>query len=275
MNNIYLISYTGGMYGEYICTLLSNDDNYYDAGFKHYLPEDNRHGYRSIIDPLHTFDAWDFYSVPNDIRETILTVHNDKHIAMKTFNYKEHVDVNLPNLVKVKFFADDWIFSWLQSGPKGLKMSAITHEHSMSRSWLIPFIEEYNKMPELTSKLIDNVDELTWTEFDMAVLGIYNLADYVQHKIDWHSTQAPVKSGNSDWIYLNPLELFNDPESHIDQWQKVFDTKSKFDVQSLKDYHQCNVELIERTYGKPYEEIKNGDYKQTMIDYLKPMMKIF
>jgi hypothetical protein len=267
----------GGTHGEFICTLLSKDENYINAGFTHYLPEDNRHGYRSMIDSaILTFDAWNYPTITDNERHMVERLIGNKHVAMKTFGYEEHTEINL-NIKKIKFFCekDQWLFAFMLSGPKGLKVSAKTHPHTFNAGWIIPFIETYSKYPELNDFFIKNVETVTWVELDMLALEIPTVADYVQFKIDLHKHQATIKDGTGSWIYLNPLELFNEPEANISKWQEIFDTKRPFDISELTTYHDNNFKLLERTYGKSYNDLLTSDYKQIMIDYLLPKMLHF
>jgi hypothetical protein len=274
---IYLISYTGGTHGEFFCTLLSSDQNYCKPGFSYYSEEEHRHGYRSIIDQSEfTFDGWKYPEITDTQRTRVERFTRNRHLVMKTVHYDQDAIINL-DIKKIKFYCDgdDWLLGFMLSGPKGLITSIKTHPHTVSNEWVLPFIKTYSKYPDLNNIFIENIDNVTWAELDMLALGYSTVSEYVEFKSNLHREQSLISSGNDSWIYLNPMELFNDPKSHIGKWQSIFDTGELFDIDVLTKYHEGNLRLIEKTYGIIYDNIVSGDHKKIMMDYLLPNMIYF
>jgi hypothetical protein len=275
MSAIYVISYIPGMYGEFFCNLISSDDNYYDPSHTSEFTADNRHGFRSVVEDLYSFVGWGWPVASNEVRQHILENYSEKNIVMRTHNYKEYIDVNLANLKQVKFHDDEWLYPVLLFFTKAIKTRASTHPQFLQKEWMIPFFEEYSKIPEVTDSLIENVDDVTWMEIDMAILGLPTIKDYIKFKLDLYEREAPIKSGNGNWQYANPYKLLSNPESHVDKWKELFDMAKPFDINTLKQYKEGNDKIIKDTFGKDYNEIKNSDYVDMLHKHCQQYLLVF
>lgn len=277
MSSIYVISYIPGMYGEFFCNLISNDDNFYDAAHQSKIEADNRHGFRSVIEDLYSFVGWGWPRASDEVRQDILANFSEKNIVMRTHNYKEHIDVNLANLKQVKFFtdSDDWLYPVLLFFSKAIKTKATTHPQFLQKEWMIPFFKEYSKIPEVTDGLIENVENVSWMEIDMAILGLPTINDYIKFKLDLYEIEAPINSGNGNWSYVNPYSLLSNPEAHMSEWKELFDLNDSLNVEVLKKYKEDNDNLIKQTFGKEYNEIKNSNYVEMLHKHCQQYLLVF
>lgn len=277
MSDIYVISYIPGMYGEFFCNLISKDKNYYEPTHSSEINEDNRYGFRSIIENLFSFVGWGWPTVTDEVRQAIDSNYSDKQIVMRTHNYKEFIDINVSSLKQIKFYteSDDWLYVILMFFTKAIKSRATTHSQFLQKEWMIPFFREYSKIPEVTEKLVDNVETVSWMEIDMAILGLPTIMDYIKFKLDLYEREAPIKEGNGKWHYVNPYLLLSNPEEHVVEWKELFNLDQPFDVSVLKKYKEGNDKIIKETFGKDYNEIKNGDYVEMLHKHCQQYLLVF
>ena len=279
----YVLTYHPGMFGEFLCTQINKDKKYWpSADISHSYKEVNRYYHYSVIQTKYNIwpesmgvfndklDSTDYCApvITPDLYKKIDIELNGKHTLLHGhFIYKNFTW--LPRMKKVRLYVneDDYLLPLLL---KCIKAFNLTHN-----PWIMQFLEKHNQCPELLDEIIKDPDSVSFYELIMIGNKFTSLKEYNKFNIELWKRKAVKLEGYNDWIFLNPLDLLNDPNKHMQEWKDVFNLDNDFEFSLLKQYHKDNLSLIENTFGYAYEELKCMDIEQILFDLFIQKMKFF
>lgn len=280
MKNTYCISYPGGMFGEFICCQVTKSKNFYPNLYHSSELAVNRYRFIPILDHLiYTLTSWP--DISNELKHQISSRFPDKHILLKSHHYDESATMNLENFTKVKLYCnkDQWLLPYLlfiiKVYPSTITLREKGIGSDLNEVWMLPLLNDQSKFPEYTKQVFENIKDLTQLELEMLISGFSNCKSFIENKIKEYEHLATINSGQGDWLYLNPLDLLINPEQHMPKWKEVFDLDEDFNFNVLKSYHKTNLDLIEKKFGKSYEDISQGDYVSDIANYCENLRSIF
>lgn len=277
------------MFGEFFCNIISQDDNFYDGMMIDHHEVSNRYSFVSALNDIvdvdefrHNPDEWP--AIDATMQQLICTALPDsKNIITRTHFYNDDTGIDWDQVVQVRFYCDeeDWLFimllgvakTWLTM-PETITMHSTIHTPDIVTEF-IKIVGTVAGAPDRGQELIDNIETIMMIEPEMLFLGHDKIDQFVDFKIDWGKKSYTLGSSPT-WVYMNPLSLFEDPDRHMQHWQKMFDLTDPLDADVLRAYHSKNLELIASTFGHSYEHIKSNisDYRQFLIDFCQDRMVV-
>lgn len=275
------------MFGEFICRQISKDSNYWNPVYSKVYEPLNKHLFISKLNMDYgiwsnefgynlggDYDNHPWISVSDDTRKRIEKEMNTKHDIIRSHAFFPGMTANLPRLKKIRFYVEpddiDYILYMCM-----IKCSmAINFDPDPSSDFARNALRKYNKFPDLEQKFMDNFSEVIEAEWYMMMLGIDNTQDYSALKYKVMNEFNDKRELFPDWIYLNPLSLLRNPETHVKEWQEIFDMHGSFDIDLIKKYMESNDNLIKETFGMEYTELKKHDSVSVMAETLNKLLVI-
>lgn len=268
-----------GMFGEFLCCQIAKDNNFYpNLVARQNNMVKNRYEYVSVIDH-HLWLTHSFHTIPEHLNDHFSSRFSEKHIVARTHAVEMDSSLNLKRIKKVQLYCNEewWLFCHLLAVIK--VFSATMLSPGMQRAKLEWSGRMYDqcKFPELTEYFLDNIEQITMLELIMITedRGYLTCREYMEYYISFYQQNTIVHNVKNDWTYLDPVELFKNPEEQMPRWKEVFDLAEDFDLELLKSYHARNLQLIETEFGKSYEQIRQGDYLTDISNYCENFIKVF
>ncbi len=273
----YILSYLGGCCGEWLCYQIAKDPNYYPIKLQ--IKTDANKWV--IENPLNEFavDIKSPYdsnslSITDDQRELQDKKYNKKHFIIPT-HYMHRLDgINLARLKGVRlhftyltapfFYTLLWIKTW-------------AHEHNLT---------EFDKQDILRcangdsgdsillkiDNVLDKADEIIkrnkFYGFEKSALrfGIRKSEDFVERFYGFYFRYCLHKP--NDFIPLSVEKLMFNPAAQVKDWQRVFDMTEPLDADLITDYHQSNIEAIEKTFNMNYDTFVKSKWLLILRDWV-------
>jgi hypothetical protein len=275
MRNIFLISYTGGMFGEFLATQIANDPNYYPPAKADANTAVNRFNYIDVLSEKFKFLS-DHYSLLNTEQIALITdLIKDKNICSLT-HWPHPDNIKIPGLKKVKFFVDEKdapiVFMFL------IYKTQLSVKIGVNPVTTNCIKQNIHVLTNRTLNILNSMPGDRWLgPMDVFLLSnnLVNSTTAVDQGFDHMSKNASVGSTvetrESDILYLNPLDLLRDPETHMPEWKEKLNLINDFDFELLKQYNQKNEDIIKKILGST---TIGPDWKERFTDYLDPYLLV-
>lgn len=275
---IFLISYLGGLHGEFLAKLISQDQNYYAVESR--SVENNKHQY---FDPLYLNNIFiklslNHFNYPNRYRKNYKLVtdeqrqsidlnYSEKNLCVLTHIWQSDLQIfNLPRLKPIRLYCDNdyLLFAFYMA---------------IIKAWILPFPVKdqdleflISKVDILTKPYVEKILERRsyfWIErlaiskkqFDLNVL----IKFYFNNIYKQSNTDAQNKK-HSGWEYLDVGSLMKDPETHQSIFRDSLNLSTNMPVEKISDYHRTNLSLIENKFNLTYSRLK---YLENQFDIIK------
>ena len=271
-----MISYFGGMFGEFTCIQISSDKNFYPINLK--KVDDNNRYYcdnplTSHFSSLKTFHfAPDVKPLSQPILEKINHALLEKNLCFPTHYYHETIDNrfdNLPKLKPVRMFTEHrdililgYCCGWIKS------LLDERDLYSRRRSFVDEF-ESYATTPEIT-KLYEHIkirEKFYWFEKVALKHKHTDLNEFVDYWWLWYQKFNFRKS--TGWHHIDIGNCFKNYNNTKDEWKNYFGLDDYLNKETLASYHQGNLDLIERKLGIPFEQFINTDWIKILKDWIR------
>lgn len=278
MTKIYGFSWPSGMYGHFLIKHITSDPNYYpplpkNAEFMA-MRESKYNSYESssVLEHLKIWiDQDPEFLIPphitDEMKEQADIQFSEKNVCTRMLHAHGQFPINLNRLQRVRLYvtdSTDLLMAFLMKVIKTYSLSVPQWNHT----WWEEYIPKKAKVKqEWIPILLEDVSKISFLEIDMTYAGFDVLSEYIPYMFNEYSNQATDKIKYNDWVYLNPAELFKNPEAEMPKWKETLDLQNDFDFSELRAYHQRNLDLIHREFGKSFDEIANGDYINDTIEY--------
>ena len=264
-----MISYYGGMFGEFICTQLSKDQNFYSVEPE--VTDSNRYLYGNPFLKyglnLKLFDSEktniDTASLDNDFSEKNLCFPS--HIFQKDMSY-----LNIPRVKFVRIYSSDrdilllgYIMGWIKSLVSTNNLSEWTQE-----------FERYidNKESVEYYNLIKQRGYFYWFEKLSMKHKVYNIKEFIDY---WWDCYKKYNDKRWDqWEYIDVGKLFLDYKNSKDYWKEFFDLDSYLDNNDLQGYYFKNLEIFKEEFNMSFEDFKiKNNWNELLYNWVKLKIK--
>lgn len=287
---ITLISYTEGCFGEFICSMIANDKNYYKGNDSRYIKNRNSYMYYDILKEEFklSFDIFNL-RLKCDFEEEILNqvkkIYNEKHICARTHSDDFRDDWNpifnskIMNINKVRMFIpkEHYVFSLFMVMMKAHMPAGKIEDGPMWPLGLIADKDSGVRVPGVDYSLFDNVDTDQYINYikweTIRCTGsekTESIAVYLNEYFQWYEKNSLIgttpENQRPDWTYLNVYDLMTKPEEVVEKWREKLDLNDVFDIDKIKRYHSNNLNLLYEQYNLMPEQLNNIDWKKLLID---------
>lgn len=296
MSNIIMVSYNGGSCGEFLCTQISKDPNFYPAELEK-VTELNRWIYSN---PFKKFNV-DFESYvskrvtpdqyanlgqqrPIDLKcpwieshtyisdvtaDAIDKFYNDKNLLVPTHYWGNLANINLKRVRGVRFTFNNnldvlfytllWIKTWTETYPSNVEF----YMHELRTCALV---SGNPKMNEVVNTIIERgyMHSFERAAIRYNIQSSYDIID--KFFVDYHKMNSLRVPG---WDIVNVEDLMLDTTGTVEHWKQVFGTDSTLDIETIEKYHQKNLSVIEETFNQTYDNFKKSNWKLTLKEWVK------
>lgn len=277
MNKVFLLSYLGGMHGEFLAGLITANDNFYRKGMSQTV-ETNRYHYSDPllslcinIKPVNNKENYPKLSESNYIiseteKQRIDQSFNEKNLLVLTHAFGSSDMFNLPRRKLIRLYSSD------EYAKRCLILAIVKSwvvKYPTTRTELLDFLSS-KKIPNHYVKKIFDRGYFYWFERIALTKSALNLDRFVaDHFHIYRESNRNVKSAEN-WLYLDVEKLIKDPFNTANLWKNIFNI-TDLDCAAIEEYNIRNIELIDSTFGRigSDQELINkcADYiKQTCPD---------
>lgn len=288
----FLVSYLQGMFAEFLAIQISKDENFYSAIRASSAQKINRYYHHDVLRELTSgyatanqlFHILSSIGYPEDNQpyypklkasniEVFMDIVKSKNSISLTHFYWPHQThlIDIPNVQLVNYYVEpeEVLFPFLMG---------------VLKAWIVPFDTKnilssvnisYQELDTLKKLGLNDTDEITL--FDIYVLQSGHKDSSIERFVDeaysYYYQRAIVGCSRShkldNWLYLNPYQLTSDPKNNVELWKDQLGMAKCLDVKALHLYHLKNEQLIRNYFRKPYQQLIEGDWKQTLYSILK------
>jgi len=261
-----MVSYYGGMFGEFICSQISNDKNFYDAEVE--ITDNNRYvlknPFKTYTLNLKAFDTGLNTKLPPQLVDRIDNDFSEYNLCYPTHTYKEDMEyLNLPRLkiVRLRTKHNDILFlayivGWIKS------LTTIGKVNPRFTN------EVEHKLNSITRPYYDKILErgyFYWFEKLALKHGIVSIDDFIEFW--WRSFRQYNNLKWDQWTYIDIGSLIKDYDNVKEEWNELFNLDSDLDKAAIEEYHANNLQLIEDTFNKSFDELGTS-WQELLLDWI-------
>jgi hypothetical protein len=275
-NKIFLISYLGGMHGEFFGNLINNNENFYPS--KSLSLKNNKYLCLDVLQQnniciklsLNNFNYRTELSnlklINDDQRLYIDLNYSEKHICALTHIWHEDLQIfNLPRLVPIRLYCNEnYIF--------------FTFIMAIIKSWILPtmineselefFLSKKDNQNNYYIKTILNRKKYYWVERLALSKNQFNLnllLNYYYNNIYYRSNLLAKNKAFSNWNYFNIGNLMTNPEQNLKNLKDMFNLNT-VDLNTIINYHSANLNIIEKNFNLKYEKLLKSPNRFNIIE---------
>lgn len=249
MNTFYLLGFTGGACGDFICSKISQLENFHPAQSKRNFIT-NTTEYVSDIDPdykIKSAHKIEHLSFDNDTIDRINNVLVTKNIITPTHYIDDITNTNIPNIIPIKLHYHVRLSKLF---------CTLLWIKRMSNVWTGK--DPYNTIKDRPVKYIFQKTMLDTPHTDLRTfIDRYYIA-YCRNTI------IP-KPG---WRLVNTDSLFLKPHEYISEFNSILELPYTIEPDIIAEYHESNLRLIEHTFNKTPTNFFNGDWMGDLHQWL-------
>lgn len=278
MKNNYILSYLGGMHGEFLASLISNDENFYGGNVSdnkktnryHYEDVTYKHGlsrFKTVFNELN-YPGTPVSVVSNETKDLIATEFNEKNLILLTHIYKDPSIFGIENQIPVRLYCGEEyiklviLLALIKSWTSEWKIEPYEINYFFGNTNLNNFQLKFKDKIEQNKKcygferllLSKKIFSYDFRLFFFRYLAIYKEANRIaMNQLD------------PQWKYINVENLIYKTDKVMHEWKKLFNLKQDLPADEILKYHEKNLSLINDIFGKKYlnfdhnliKEIKN------------------
>lgn len=265
MHTLYLLGFQGGSCGDFLCSKISELDNFHKVPYQH-LPNSNTTDF-SVLDIDPDFKIKSAYRVEhlnlsNDRIDYIKSILNSKNIILPTHYQNSITETNLPNLVPLSlnftklsklFYTLLWIKKWSNPwqgfDPYNVLLS-------------VDSIELHNRIQKMMGK-----QKIYSYERIMIHADYHSLDNFVIRQYLKYSSIGMIK--RNDWRIIDADSLFTNPHTYIHEFNNILNISNSINPDVIENYHLENINLIERTFNKSIVNFFQSNWMNEIIQWVR------
>lgn len=272
MTNLFMLSYQGGMCGDFFCLEVSKDSTFH----QNILISGTETNRWLVANPLDKFGL-DFKeqvtSISDELKKRIDQEFKDKNLIIPSHYWGKP---NLPKLKRMGVFSQDPYYIPLFYIMLFLK--AWTHKRDVNKPGVYSALGSLHKNHELLEgfsqgiKWHPRIKEIYsrgfYYNFELRSieLGMINSQDMINQ----YYTPYSVKSSRI-WpgFYMLAMDQFlNSPKEYIPDLSKFLNMSKELNYVAFEEYQQKNFELVEKTFNQSYHDLIKQNWLGTLKEYI-------
>jgi len=284
MNNIYLLAFNGGSGGDFLCSQISKDSDFYPLEYK-INPITNTY------DLENPFAKWNLNTKNQFMQDLLVTTDNtleniDLHYNEKNlvapihfFSYfnQAHLDTiyRLPRLKIIRVYSNQltplfYLLLWI-------KRWVLIQECENKEIFIREQISTYTSKFDIAArnKILDSIFANRNYYYSFEILAMSNLfnnsTDFVKNfflkKYNYYNTF--VQNNTGKWIPYNIDNLYLDPVNNSEEFCQLLNMEKPIDPEIISNYYFRNLQVIEETFGEPYEVFILGDWLSKLTEWVQ------
>lgn len=269
-----MVSYFGGMFGEFTCIQLSRDKNFYPINLK---KVDNNNRYycdNPLIGHFSNLKPFKFAPDVEPLSATTLEIINnqlvEKNLCFPTHFYAEDLDhrLNIPQLKTVRMVTEHQDILILGYCCQWIKSLVDVRQLESRNNRFIKEFESYVKTKE-GQDLYDQIKlRTTFYWFEKVALKHQhtNLNEFIDYWWKWYQKFNDKRYQN--WDYIDIGNCFKDYENSKDDWKNYFSLADHLDKNTLDSYYAGNLDLIQREFGITFDKFINSDWLSLLKEWV-------
>jgi hypothetical protein len=258
MKNIFLLGFTGGSCGDFLCSKISQDDNFYSL--QSAMTQDiNR---CELGNPFSKFGIdiknpqWGGIPIiSKDTYDNIDKEYSEKSLILPIHYFSNLENIKLPRLVGVKLCSKEltplfYILLWIKRWSN--KNSIIGNEENI--------IKCAGKNLKLIEKSKEIINRGFYYSFEQPALrlGVYNSVNIATAYFSTYRGLS--KKSNIGWNPYDIDNLFLNTKQNIREFSQLFNTSQEINAGDIIDYHAANIALVEKHFNKSYSNLISGNW---------------
>jgi len=276
MPSIYLFTYVAGQCGDFLCRAIAQDSNFYNLDMNSAAGKNNPW---NNSNPLEEFDI-NFKSVFNHTPqynitdETCNAIDNkfkDKNLIIPSHHYStEPIQVNLPRCKYVKLYTEDSLLPLYYS----LMWIKVSTQRFDSNHPKMPFYQHQLNLYRRNAKMQEIINQVSSRGF-LYMFETLAIMEGCEHAIDsvkflFDNRYQPISRAKYDnALNLNFSDIMLNPKDTVDIWKGHFDMESALNVNSIEQYHNDNIAMIESTFNKSYNSYVDGNWMGDLTAWIQ------
>jgi hypothetical protein len=281
MKNIYFLSFAGGAGGDFLCSLISKDVNFYPLVSKTETVTNSCY----LED---TFKKWHLDlkngNIPKLLDSEYLvkridSFYTEKNLMVPTHYVGSFDQIKLPRFKAVKLFSTDlvpmyylllWIKRWcsvmyFENKQDFFKRIEVEQNERIKKNRIANGEIKKNK---IMNSVFANKNHAYGFELPAARLLYRNSIDFVDRyfiTFKYHATLSNIngaKSYNIDRLYL-------DPANNSTEFSQLFDMTQSINPDIIAEYHSQNLKLIEKTFNEPYDLFISSNWLAKLKEWVQ------
>jgi hypothetical protein len=276
MKNIYLISFNGGAGGDFLCSEISKDINFYSFQSSIDLKT-------NACDLLENpFSKWNLDVKPPDalwptasISSEIDLYYNEKNLVLPTHYFDNVNQTMIPRLKGIRLYTKQfsplfylllWIKRWIniQNFKGKEELDNIIFSRSFSKNADVNFFK---------SKIRDAIFENRRYIYRFELPALELLYDKAIHFVDGffrrYNTHNNKGYEDKGWIPYNIDNLYLDPVNNVKEFSQLFNMEEPINPDSIAEHHSRNFQLIEKTFNESYETFISNNWRYKLKEWVR------
>jgi len=264
LKTVYLVSGQGGMFVNFVCSLICLDKNYGSVSADKFLIGDNNAYTADFID-LQTYfkeqSRGNIFPELTDNFKQQLSEHTQKYNLVLHTHYYLPKKVPLENSKQVNFYVTpgQTFLPYLM-----FMIKVLSNMHTLTDESLVRSVaKQYQDTSKI--KLGQTVSRLSLEAWAVG----QDEETYLFNSYKLYKKIVVANITYSQWDYLNVHDLLFNTDMVNDQWQTYFDMAEPFDKQLIREYNKTNFELIEQIFECKYEDLLKGKWYEAFMRFAK------
>lgn len=260
MNHIYVFSFIGGSGGDFLCSQIADDTNFYPFELR-WDSDLNRY---DLSNPLDKFglDIKPFFLpsqmklLSDEIKIEIDNEFKDKNLILPTHYLERLEHVNLPRLIGVKAVYSEYFLP-------------LYYTLLWFKRYIVPIkVESYKDVdpgyyvaPRHIFKIIKKITERGFIySFEKTALNAQMLSSkkFIKGFFSQYTKLASLEPPG--WITYNLDNLYLDSKSYSKNFSDLFGRSQPIDHEIIDRYFQSNLAVIPQIFNKTYDDWIKGDW---------------
>lgn len=277
MKNIYLLSFTGGSGGDFLCSQISKDNSFFPLESK-MNPDSNS------CDLENPFEKWNLdikntfisnLSISNYTLENIDLYFNEKNLIAPTHFFGNLNQVRLPRLKGIKLYNEKlsplfYLLLWIK------RWTSVRHFENKEDFFKIIEESSPNTSRFINATIDKIVDEIFTNRkylYSFEIPALKKLhkdaINFVHNYFEYYKLFNTITDREFGWIPYNIDNLYLDPINNLKEFSQLFNMEQSINSEIIAEYYSQNLRVIEETFGEPYEVFISNNWLLKLKEWVK------
>jgi hypothetical protein len=277
MKHIYLLAFTGGAGGDFLCSQVSKDPDFYPL-------ETRVNQTLNVYNLDNSFEKWDLdiknrnivrMKISETVLEEIDLYYNEKNLITPTHFFGDFNRINFPRIKGIKLYSKIltpffylllWIKRWVNLRYFKTKTETARVLESLNPNSTIEFREE------MIDRVLKTRNRNHFYAFELAALKTLcmDAIDLVDnYYVNSYRRISELPNSDFGWIPYNIDNLYLDPINNTREFSQIFNMEQPIDPDIIAEYYSLNHQLIEKTFNETYESFISSDWTSKLKEWVQ------